>query len=30
LSFYEGTDIEAEFTRIEALNWWDAELPPAQ
>lgn len=22
LSFYEGTDIEAEFTRIEALDWW--------
>ncbi|MBL8849392.1 MAG: hypothetical protein JNG89_06895 [Planctomycetaceae bacterium] len=30
LSFYEGTDIEAEFDRIEALNWWDDELPEAQ
>ena len=27
LSFYEGTDIEAEFDRIEALRWWEAELP---
>ena len=26
LSFYEGTDIEAEFDRIEALQWWDDEL----
>ena len=22
LSFYEGNDIEAEFARIEALDWW--------
>ncbi len=28
LSFYEGTDIEAEFKRIEATGWAQAPLPP--